>query len=118
MAPVTRGNPEESEESHAECSEVSVFPQALAGILLLLTAETAEHLHAQGGEDEEQQEEEEAEVPHLRQSLHHCVQQSSDPLRHLEELEDPGDPQDPHHTNQGRVDDEGLQCNLSVLEDI
>ena len=117
MAPATRGNPEESEESHAECSEVGVFSQALAGVLLL-TAQTAEHLHAQGGEDEEQEEEEEAQVPHLRQSLHHCVQQSSDPLRHLEKLQDPGNPQNPHHADQGRVDDEGLQCNLSVLEDI
>ena len=107
MAPVTRGNPEESEESHAECSEVGVFSQALAGVLLL-TAQTAEHLDAQGGEDEEQEEEEEAQVPHLRQSLHHCVQQSSDPLRHLEKLQDPGYPQNPHHADQGRVDDEGL----------
>ena len=66
MVSATRGNPEESEESHAECSEVGVFSQALAGIILL-TAETPEHLHAQGGEDEEQQEEEKAEIPHLKQ---------------------------------------------------
>lgn len=66
MVRATRGNPEESEEGHAECSEVGVFSQALAGIILL-TAETPEHLHAQGGEDEEQQEEEEAEIPHLKQ---------------------------------------------------
>ena len=66
MVRATRGNPEESEESHAECSEVGVLSQALAGIILL-TAETPEHLHAQGGEDEEQQEEEKAEIPHLKQ---------------------------------------------------
>ena len=66
MVHATRGNPEESEEGHAECSEVGVFSQALAGIILL-TAETPEHLHPQGGEDEEQQEEEEAEIPHLKQ---------------------------------------------------
>ena len=65
MVRATRGNPEESEESHPECSEVSVFSQALAGILLL-TAQTAEHLHAECGEDEEQEEEEETKVANLR----------------------------------------------------
>ena len=66
MVLCTRGNPEESEESHPECSEVSVFSQALAGILLL-AAQTAKHLHSEGGEYEEQQEEEQAEVPDLKQ---------------------------------------------------
>ena len=61
----TCSDPEESEESHPECSEVSVFSEALAG-KLLVTAQTAEHLDAQGGEDKEQEEEQEAEVPNLR----------------------------------------------------
>ena len=80
--------------------------------ILLLTAEAAEHLHAERREDEEQQEEEEAEVANLRQRLHHSVQQSSDPLGHLEELEDARYSEDSHHPDQSGVDDEGPPLHL------
>ena len=50
---------------------------------------------------------------YLGQSLHDCVQQSSDPLGHLEEFKDPGNPEDPHHPDDGGVDGKHLTLNQS-----
>ena len=49
---------------------------------------------------------------HLRERLHDSVQQSSDPLGHLEQLEDPRYPQHSHHADDGGVDREDLALDL------
>ena len=45
---------------------------------------------------------------YLRQRLHNSVQQSSDALGHLEELQHPGNPEDSHHADDGGIDREDL----------
>ena len=49
--------------------------------------ESAKHFDPEGGKDEEKEEEEKAEVADLRQGLHHSVEEGSDALGHLEELQ-------------------------------
>ena len=84
----TCGYSEECEEGHAEWSEVCVFPQSLAGMLLVTflpvnmrlynealkkPTKSSKQFHAKGSKNEEQKKEEEAEIADLGQSLHHSV---------------------------------------------
>ena len=59
---------------------------------------------------------------HLRQGLHHSVQQCADPLGHLEEFENSGNSKNSHHSDDGRIDGEYLtfdlfQCNPNDREE-
>ena len=51
-------------------------------------------------------------LSYLRECLHHRVQQSPDPLGHLEELENSGNPQDSHHSDYSWIDREDLTLDL------
>lgn len=79
---------------------------------MIRLTESAKQFYPKCSKYEEQQEEEKTKVANLRESLHHCVQQGSDTLGHLEQLEDPGNPEHSHHPNDGRVDGEYLTLDL------
>ena len=51
-------------------------------------------------------------ISHLRQSLHHCIEQGPDPFGHLQKLENPGNSENPHNPDNSGVDDEGLTLYL------
>ena len=56
---------EECQEGHSKCPEVCMFPQPLAGILLI-TAKASKHLNTQGREYKKQEKEEQTlELDHL-----------------------------------------------------